>query len=148
MNYKEKSKEFARYVRAYYLDELLEWEDNENFNREETDKDHIIHPEFREQVDQWRYEGLSEKLEDEDNDAMFDMELITHIIESYTFDIEGAKDELLWDNGYLTGMKDAQEPIYISLTEEELQELQEGKTHEWEFNGIKVQVSTEQDLPF
>jgi hypothetical protein len=38
--------------------------------------------------------------------------------------------------------------IEIELTEQELQELQNGQTQEWEFNGMKVKIHAEQDLPF
>jgi hypothetical protein len=38
--------------------------------------------------------------------------------------------------------------IEIELTEQELQELQNGQTQEWKFNGMKVKIHAEQDLPF
>jgi hypothetical protein len=148
MNYEEKLKEFARYVRAYYIDELEEWAEWNNHNKPEDKREYIIKPEHKDKIEEVYQDGDNGELESEEYDQYYNMELIEGIIEDYDHEPDGARDELIWDSAYLSGMRDAQRPIYIEITEQELQELQEGEVFNWEFNGIKVQVSTEQDLPF
>jgi len=44
--------------------------------------------------------------------------------------------------------KKQKKEIYIQLTESDLQELQEGKQFEWEFDGVITHIYPERDLPY
>lgn len=142
MNYEEQLNEFARYVRAYYIEELEEWA------KWQKDKTYIIKPEHRAEIEEVYQHRDNGELESEEYDQYYNMDTIKHIIETYEHNSEGARDELIWESAYLSGIRDAQKRIEIEFTEKELQKLQEGKLFNWEFNGIKVQISKEQDLPF
>jgi len=106
--YKEEAYSLARYLRAWYFDEIrerIEWDNDLNIK---SNPQYLLKDKkYQEEIDKVFDEGDVAELESEEYDHMFNMEDIVYEIENFDYETNGAKDEMIWETAYLQGLRTA-----------------------------------------